>query len=105
MYLSNMMIGEDNIRLDSKRPKPDIVKNRKKPDLLTHMSPYVVGKWTKEEENRFFYDSLSIENYIWYLSNKQNYLFKCMNYKIFSSEKIMRMHIHQIYASMRMCLS
>ncbi len=66
MYLSNMMSGEDNIRMDGKRPKPDVAKKRKKPDLLTHLSPYVVGKWTKEEENRFFYDSLSIENYIWY---------------------------------------
>ena len=66
MYLFNMMMGEDNIRVDGKRPRPDVAKKRKKPDLLTHLSPYVVGKWTQEEENRFFYDSLSIENYIWY---------------------------------------
>tara|TARA_Y100001937_G_scaffold123059_1_gene185316 strand:+ start:2106 stop:3029 length:924 start_codon:yes stop_codon:yes gene_type:complete len=66
MYLFNMMVGEDNIRLDGKRPKPNVAKKRKKPDLLTHLSPYVLGKWTKEEENRFFHDSLSIENYIWY---------------------------------------
>ncbi len=66
MYLFNMMMGEDNIRIDGKRPRPDVAKKRKKPDLLTHLSPYVLGKWTQEEENRFFQDSLSIENYIWY---------------------------------------
>jgi len=66
MYLFNMMMGEDNIRMDGKRPRPDVAKKRKKPDLLTHLSPYVLGKWTQEEENRFFQDSLSIENYIWY---------------------------------------
>ena len=66
MYLFNMMMGKEHIREDGKRPKPNIAKKRKKPDLLTHKSPYVVGKWTKKQENQFFYDPLSIENYISY---------------------------------------
>ena len=65
-YLYNLMMGNKDIKVDGKRPKPNIAKKSKKPDLLTHLSPYVVGKWTEEQEKEFFYDSLSIENYITY---------------------------------------
>tara|TARA_Y100001963_G_C6785029_1_gene452148 strand:- start:2421 stop:3380 length:960 start_codon:yes stop_codon:yes gene_type:complete len=79
VYLLNLMFEKpvdryisDNCVPD-KRPKPDIAKKGRKPDVLTHRSKYIVGKWTKEEESQFFSEKVSIENYIaYYLKHWEN---------------------------------
>ena len=65
-YLHNLMVGGKPLREEGKRPKPNIAAKKRKPDILSHRSEYIVGNWTKEEEAQFFYESLSIENYIAY---------------------------------------
>ena len=78
-YLLNLMVDKPINRFSSenlvpdKRPKPDIVKKGRKPEILTHRSKYIVGNWTKEEESKFFYEKLSIDNYIaYYLKHWEN---------------------------------
>jgi len=72
-YLLNLMEGDTLLRKDAKRPKPNIAKKGKKPDVLREKSEYILGKWTKAEEAQFFYEPLSIDNYIaYYLKHWEN---------------------------------
>ena len=78
VYLLNLMYEKPDRSISGnfvpdKIPKPDIVPKGRKPDVLTHRSKYIVGKWTKEEESQFFYEKPSIENYIaYYLKHWEN---------------------------------
>jgi len=72
-YLYSLMEGDKQNYQHMKRPPPNIAKKGRKPDVLREESEYIVGKWTKEEESRFFYEKLSIDNYIsYYLKHWEN---------------------------------
>ena len=78
-YLLNLMVEKpvdrslsENLSPD-KRPKPNLVEKGRKPEILTHRSKYIVGKWTKKEESQFFDEKLSLDNYIaYYLKHWEN---------------------------------
>ena len=77
-YLVNLMYEKPNRFISGnfapvKRSKPNNVPKGRKPEELTHRSKYIVGKWTEEEESQFFYEKVSIENYIaYYLKHWEN---------------------------------
>ncbi len=68
-YLYHLMAGTKQLKAekpDKTRPKPDQARKQGKPDILTQHSKYVVGKWTKEQEDEFFRSPMHIDKYIRY---------------------------------------
>ena len=65
-YLYHMMEGKKRLKGEAKTPKRHVKEFQGKPDILTNKSEYIVGKWTKEQEDEFFRSPLSIDRYISY---------------------------------------
>ena len=65
-YFYRLMGGNKQLRPEKPVVGSDWVKKQAKPDILTHRSEYIVGKWTEEQYDEFFKSPMSIDKYIRY---------------------------------------